>query len=356
MKKKTILLFTLSILLLAALVWYRIHENKQKDLANASATGRAGGGKGTSVFGMVVHGQPFSDYVVLTGSIEANEQIDVHAEIAGIVEHIQFAEGNFVNKGQVLFSISDAELRAQLAQATTRSSLAGENERRAKLLLAKEAISQEEYDIASADYRTAQAQIQLIQAQLNKTVVRAPFSGVIGLRNISKGTYITPLVAVAQLVSLSPVKLLFSIPEKYAHMVKKDTRVSFTIQGTEETFQAKIYATDPTIEATTRTLLVKAIADNATQKLIPGTFANVTFPLSTLSDGLLVPAEALIPIQNGKKLFVAKGGKAKEVIVETGGRTDSDVLISKGLTAGDTVLTSGVMSLRDGASVTVNLR
>lgn len=356
MKKKTILLFTLSILLLAGLVWYRIYENKEKDLANASASGRSGGGKGSTVFGMVVQGQPFSDFVVLTGSIEANEQIDVHAEISGIVGDINFAEGSLVNKGQVLFTINDAELRAQLAQATTRSNLASENERRAKLLLAKEAISQEEYDIASADFRTAQAQIQLIQAQLAKTVVRAPFTGVIGLRNISKGTYITPIIAVAQLVSLSPVKLLFSIPEKYAHMVKKDTRVSFTIQGTEETFQAKIYATEPTIEATTRTLSVKAIAENAMQKLIPGTFANVTFPLATLSDGLLVPAEALIPIQNGKKIFVAKGGKAKEVIVETGGRTDSHVLITKGLSDGDTVLTSGVMSLRDGASVTVNLR
>ena len=356
MKKKTILLFTLSLLLLAALVWYRIDANKKKEVANASAGGRSSGGNGTTVYGMVVHGQRFSDYLQLSGSITANEQIDVHAEISGIVGDIHFEEGKLVNKGQVLFTINDAELRAQLAQATTRSNLASENERRAKLLLAKEAISQEEYDIASADYRTAQAQIQIIQAQLAKTVVRAPFTGVIGLRNISKGTYITPTIAVAQLVSLSPVKLLFSIPEKYAAMVKKGTQISFTIQGDDESFQAKIYATEPTIEIATRTLSVKAIAENTSQKLIPGTFANVTFPLETLDNGLLVPAEALIPIQNGKKIFVAKNGKAKEVIVETGGRTDSDVLISKGLQAGDTVLTSGVMSLRDGASVTVNLR
>ncbi|SMG50228.1 efflux RND transporter periplasmic adaptor subunit [Sphingobacterium psychroaquaticum] len=356
MKKKSIIAITVMLLVILGLVGYRITKNKEKDAQNAASGGRGGSGKGAKVYGIVVRGEEFADFISLSGSIEANEQIDIHSEVSGIVESINFSEGNHVGQGQVLFTVNDSELRAQLAQATTRSTLAGENERRAKLLLEKEAISQEEYDIASADFRTAKAQIQLIQAQLNKTVVRAPFSGTIGLRNISKGSYVTPATVVAQLVNLAQVKILFSIPEKYAGMVNKGTRVSFTVKGSEEAYTARVIATEPTIETTTRTLLVKGVADNPSRKLIPGTFASVTFPLETLSDGLLVPAEALIPVQNGKKIFVMRGGKAKEIMVETGGRTDSHVLISAGIIAGDTVLTSGVMSLRDGASVQVNLR
>lgn len=355
MKKKSIIIICVFLLLITGLVVYRITVNKEKAVANSGSAG-GGSARGATVFGEVIRGQEFSDFIGLSGSIEANEQIDVHAEISGIVESINFSEGAQVSQGQTLFTINDAELRAQLAQATTRSNLAGENERRAKLLLEKEAISQEEYDIASADFRTAKSQIQLIQAQLSKTVVRAPFSGVIGLRNISKGSYVTPAVNVAQLVNVSQVKVLFSIPEKYAHRVQKNSRISFTIQGSSENYNARVFATEPTIEASTRTLLVKALADNPSRKLIPGTFANVTFPLETLHDGLLVPAEALIPVQNGRKIFVLQQGKAKEIFVETGGRTDSHVLITKGIMDGDTVLTSGVMSLRDGVTVKVNLR
>lgn len=315
-----------------------------------------GARSGAKVFGKVIQGQPFSDYLSLSGSLEANEQIELHTEVSGIVESINFKEGSKVGQGQILLTINDAELQAQLAQAVTRNNLAGENERRAKLLLEKEAISQEEYDIASADYRTAQSQIQLIKAQLSKTVIRAPFSGTIGLRNISKGSYVTPATIIAQLVNTSQLKVSFSIPEKYANKVSVGRQIEFSVNGVEGDFNANIYATEPVIEANTRTLLVKAITSNPSDKLIPGTFANIIFPLETLENGLLVPAEALIPIQNGKKLFVLKGGKATEVIVVTGARTDEYVLITSGIQAGDTVLTSGVMSLRNGSPVKVTLR
>jgi len=355
MKKKSVFVLLIFVLAVVALVFYRIQQNKKEDEKNTA--GISGGNRRSAkVFGKIVKGQPFSDYITLSGSIEPNEQVDVHSELSGIVEAINFSEGATVSQGQVLIRINDAELRAQLLQAQTRNDLASENERRAKLLLEKEAISQEEYDIASADYRTAQSQIQLIRAQLDKTVVRAPFSGTIGLRNISKGSYISPTVSIARLVNTTQVKLLFAIPDKYAHMVGKNSEVRFTVQGSENSYIAKVYATEPAIEANTRTLLVKAIAQNPSNKLIPGAFANITFPLETLQNGLLVPAEALIPIQNGKKLFVVKEGKAREIIVETGGRTESDVLVLSGIHEGDTVLTSGVMSLRDGSTVQVNLR
>lgn len=352
MSKRFATVLIIILLIIAALVSYRVIVNREKAAENVGGRQRAE----AKVYGIIVSGKPFSDFLSLSGSIEPNEVINLRSEISGIVEELNFSEGGNVSNGQILIKINDAELKAQLAQATTRNSLAAENERRAKLLLEKEAISQEEYDIASADHRTAQSQIQLIEAQLIKTAIRAPFSGTVGLRNISKGSYITPTTDIAQLVDMSKVKLEFSIPERYATKVKIGTSVRFTVQGTSDEFPATVYAIEPLVETATRTLRVRAWADNKDSRLIPGTFANVIFPLETVEKGLLVPAEALIPIQNGKKIFVKKDGLAKEVLVETGARTDADVLIVKGINEGDTVLTSGVMSLRDGSPVNVTLR
>ncbi|MCT1531264.1 efflux RND transporter periplasmic adaptor subunit [Sphingobacterium daejeonense] len=353
MKRKSIIVLLIIVLVVGGMIFYRITTNKEKA---AAQNGRPAGRSEMKVYGQVVQGQPFSDYLTLSGSIEADEQIEIHTEVSGIVESINFSEGGRVSQVQPLLRINDAELQAQLAQAQTRNNLAAENERRAKLLLEKEAISQEEYDIASADFRTAESQIQLIKAQLSKTVIRAPFSGRIGLRNISKGSYVTPATVIAQLVNTNRLKVSFSIPEKYANRVKVNNQVKFNVQGVQGEFTAKIYATEPAVEANTRTLLVKAITTNNSDNIIPGTFANIIFPLETLENGLLVPAEALIPVQNGKKLFVMKNGSANEVMVETGARTDEDVLITSGIQAGDTVLTSGVMSLRNGSKVNVTLQ
>ncbi|MGJ1203753.1 efflux RND transporter periplasmic adaptor subunit [Sphingobacterium lactis] len=353
MKRTSIIVIVISVLIVAGLVFYRIHTNKEKE---EKQNGPAGPRTAAKVYGKVIQGQPFSDFLSLSGAIEADEQIEIHTEISGIVESINFSEGGRVSQGQVLLRINDAELQAQLAQAQTRNNLAAENERRAKLLLEKEAISQEEYDIASADFRTAQSQIQLIRAQLSKTVVKAPFSGTIGLRNISKGSYVTPTLNIAQLVNTNRLKVSFSIPEKYASKVRVNNQIKFNVQGDSSVYTARIYATEPAVEANTRTLLVKAMTSSPSGRLIPGTFANIVFPLETLDDGLLVPAEALIPVQNGKKLFVMRNGLATEVMVETGARTEADVLITSGIQPGDTVLTSGVMSLRNNVPVQVNLR
>ena len=354
MKLKNIVFLLLAIIL-GGMIFYRISENKSKE--DEGGKGKGGGDKKPAkVTGIVLKPQVFSDNLSLSGSIDANEQIEVRSEVSGVVESINFNEGTLVSKGQMLFKINDIELRAQLSQAKTRQTLASENERRAKLLLQKEAISQEEYDIASADFRSAQAQTQLIQAQIAKTTVRAPFSGKIGLRSISKGTYVTPTTIIAKLVNTNQVKITFSIPEKYATKMKVNSPLSFTVSGSKEIYTAKIYAIEPEIEVATRTLKMRAVAQNSEGKLIPGTFANIALPLEKINDALLVPTEALIPIQNGKKVFIAVNGKAKEVIVETGARTDKNVLVISGLKAGDTVLTNGVMTLKEDSPVKVNLK
>ncbi|PIF62894.1 MULTISPECIES: efflux RND transporter periplasmic adaptor subunit [unclassified Flavobacterium] len=334
-------------------IGYRITENKNK---NADSKDQKGKGKSMSVNGIVAIPQTFDNNLSLSGSIEANEQVEIRSEVSGIVEAIYFQEGSNVSKGQLLFKVNDLELRAQLRQTSTREGLASENERRAKLLLQKEAISQEEYDLARADLKSAQAQSQLIKAQIAKTSVRAPFSGRIGLRSISPGTYITPTILVAKLVNTGKLKITFSIPEKYASQVKTNTYITFTVSGSTEKYTAKVYAIEPEVAVATRTLQVRAIAENKNGKLLPGTFADVELPLDIIKDAIVVPTEAIIPVQNGKKVFISSNGQAKEVMIETATRTDASILVLSGLKAGDTIITSGVMSLKNETPVTVKIK
>ena len=334
-------------------IGYRITENKSE---NADSKDLKGKGKSMNVNGIVATPQTFDNNLSLSGSIEANEQVEIRSEVSGIVEGIYFQEGSNVRKGQVLFKVNDLELRAQLRQTATREGLASENERRAKLLLQKEAISQEEYDLARADLKSAQAQSQLIKAQIAKTSVRAPFSGRIGLRSISPGTYITPAILVAKLVNTGKLKITFSIPEKYASQVKTNTYITFKVAGSDDKYTAKVYAIEPEVAVATRTLQVRAIAENSSGKLLPGTFADVELPLDIIKDAIVVPTEAIIPVQNGKKVFISSNGQAKEVMIETATRTDASILVLSGLNPGDTVITSGVMSLKNETPVKVQIK
>lgn len=346
------LIYTILIIAIGGFISYRIISNKSKNDDSKKFNDKD---SPTTVNGTVIKTATFDNNLSLTGSIEANEQIEIHSEVSGIVEAISFNEGTFVNKGQVLFKVNDIELKAQLRQATTKEGLAAENERRAKLLLQKEAISQEEADIARADHASAQAQSQLIRAQISKTSVRAPFSGKIGLRSISPGTYITPTVLVAKLVNTGKLKITFSIPEKYASQVKSGSIIDFTVSGSDKTYTAKIYAIEPEVAVATRTLQIRAIADNIDGKLFPGTFADIKLPLNIIKNAIVVPSQAIVPVQDGKKVFIADHGKAKEVMVDATTRTDSSILILSGLKAGDTLITSGVMSLKNEAPIKVKV-
>jgi len=349
-------IIALLVLGLGAIVYYRIAENKKAKQENSGGGGKGEGKKPSmAVNGIVVQPENFSNSLALSGSIEANEQVQITTEVPGIAEKILFTEGGKVSQGQVLIKINDIELRAQANQYQTRQKLAAENERRAKLLLQKEAISQEEYDIASADFKTAQAQTQLINAQIAKTSIRAPFSGTIGLRNISPGTYVTPQTLITTLVNSSKVKITFSVPEKYASQMKRDTKLEFTVAGDTKKHTATVYALESAVEVATRTLRVRALADNAEGRLLPGTFADVLLPLDKTANAFLVPTEAIVPVQGGKKVFVSKNGKATEVSVVTTTRTDTDIVVLEGLKPGDTVITTGVLTLKPDAPVMVTV-
>ncbi|NDV43603.1 efflux RND transporter periplasmic adaptor subunit [Flagellimonas sediminis] len=348
MKVKHIV-YILLVVGIGALITYRIMSNAE--IGKNMDTGP----QVTTVSGMILEPQIFKDNISISGTLEADEQIEIRSEVSGVVESINFKEGSKVVKGQVLLKVNDIELQAQLSKAQTAKKLASENERRAKLLLEKQAISQEEYDIASADYQSATSEADLIAAQLSKTTIRAPFSGTIGLRSISMGTYVTPSTVIAKLVNTDDLKITFSVPEKYASQISVGTILTFTTSDSEEEYKATIYAIDPEVDINTRTLRMRAITDNRKNGLYPGAYANVSLPLETIDDALLVPSEALIPVQNGKRIFVYQNGKAKEVDVQIGSRTGKVVRVLTNLKPGDTILTYGVMALKDGSPVKVKL-
>ena len=353
MKVKYIV-YLLIVILVGGAVAYRFNKNKAQ---KASMGGRKPGGPAAvlNVNGIVIKTENFSNSLSIAGSIEANEQVDIRSEISGLVTAINFTEGTSVSKGKVLVKINDLELQAQLSQALTKQNLAQETEYRAGMLLQKEAISKEEYDVALAELKSLQSQTQLIRAQLSKTQIRAPFSGKIGLRSISAGEYITPASTIARLVSTNPVKITFSIPEKYAGSIKMNTPISFTVAGSNNVYKGIIYAIEPGIDISTRTLQLKATASNSKGDLLPGSFAKIDLPLMNVNDAILIPTESIIPVLMGKKVFISSNGKAVEVMVETGTRTEKSVLILSGLSVGDTVLTSGIMSLKKDVPVIVNV-
>ncbi|RZK20559.1 MAG: efflux RND transporter periplasmic adaptor subunit [Pedobacter sp.] len=357
MKKRYIIYAVLAIGL-AYLVYYRINANKKLDGKGGAGSAQTKGGGAAApmvVEGIVVKPTSFDNDLEVTGAIDANESVVLKSEVSGLVTGIYFTEGTNVSKGTVLVKVNDRDIQAQLQEALTKQKLSGTTENRSKQLLEKGAISQEEYDISLADLTSLKAQTQLIRAQLAKTTIRAPFSGRIGLRNISAGTYLTPATVIANLVSTNPVKVTFSVPEKYAGQIKMGSSITFTTDGSSKQNTGKVYAIEPGINAATRTLQIRALAPNADNALLPGSFAKIKLALTTLQNAILIPNQAIIPVLKGKIVYIQKNGKAQEVKVEAGTRTDENIVITSGLKAGDTVLTTGSMALKKDAPVKVNL-
>jgi membrane fusion protein (multidrug efflux system) len=352
------IIYVLLALGLAWLIYHRITTNKKiESEGKGGAPGAKGGagGKGLQVDGIVVTTSNFTNDLEVTGNIEANESVALRSEVSGLVTKINFKEGTTVSKGTLLVKINDRDIQAQLQEALTRQRLSGTNENRSRQLLEKGAISQEEYDTSLADLQSLKSQTSLIRAQLAKTSIYAPFSGRIGLRSISVGEYLTPATTIANLSSVNPLKISFSVPERYIGQIKLGSDVKFTTDGYSKTFTGKVFALEPGINTQTRTLQVKALVPNQNNELLPGSFAKIKLALSTEKDAILIPNEAIIPVLKGKTVFISRNGKAQQVPVEAGTRTAESIVITSGLKVGDTVLTTGAMSVKPDAAVKVTV-
>jgi len=322
----------------------------------AAASGGRGAGRGgggpTSVNGFVVVAQRLKEEVVSSGSLLPNEQVDIYPEISARITQLNIREGQPVAKGALLVKLFDADLRAQLEKLRAQEENARRTEERNKQLLDRGGISQQEYDIVTTNLRSTQADIDLVKANLQRTEIRAPFSGVIGLRNVSQGAFVSPNTLIARLQQISSLKLDFSIPERYGSAVRPGSSVSFQVDGANQPGQGSVYAIEPGVEQETRNLRIRARVNNASAQLRPGTFARVTLVIQN-ERSLVVPTQAVIPQTRTRQVIVIKNGKAEFRDVTTGLRTASAIQILSGVQAGDTVATTGLLFLKQDSPVKV---
>lgn len=287
----------------------------------------------------------------IPGTLLPTESAMLNAQSAGKVTEILFDEGQAVQKGQVLVRLDDRALRAQQEMLQAQIKIANKDLGRKQELSDIQGVSAAEIDDANLKVSDLQAQKDEIDVQIDHTTIRAPFSGIIGLRSISVGAYLQAGAPVAQLVQRDPLKLEFDVPEKYATQIKVGQPVAFTLDGSREVFEAKVYAAASAIDASTRALSVRAKAPDKDGKLIPGAFANVTISLDSIPDGLMVPTDAIVPKLNDQTVFQIKNGKVHVAPVQTGIRKTSTVQITKGLQEGDTIMVSGLLQAREGLPV-----
>jgi len=309
--------------------------------------------KGIYIRAMEVAKESIEEVLQSKGSIIPNEEVVITSESSGKVTSITFKEGDYVSKGQLLVTLDDRELNAQLDKAKFEKEFLEKKAEREKQLNERGGVSDEQYESTIRDLQTTIADIELIETQIEKKKIKAPFAGRIGLRYISEGKYITTDDVIAELVDASSIKIDFTLPEKYMARIKSGTEIQFKIDGLAETFNGKVYAVEPKIDVNTRTISLRALSSNANGKILPGAFANVSIILNRIEDALCVPTEAIIPEMNTKKIFLIKEGKAVSANVETGLRLPDKIQITDGLTEGDSVIISGILKVRNGTQLNI---
>ncbi len=328
--------------------------NEQKDTKSA-AGGKKGGAKVLSVEGYVVKQEPFQSNYTTSGSLLPYEEVKIMPEIQGRITSISFKEGGVVHKGQVLASLYNADIKAQIQKLKAQRELQVKTIDRQAQLLKVGGISQQDYDATSTQISAIDADIAYAQAQLTKTTIVAPFSGRTGIRNISTGAIVSPGTVITTLQQTGNLKMDFSIPEQYRDEVKTGKEVSFTVSGSLDTFVSTVIAIEPSANAATRTLKVRAEIDNKKNLLGSGAFAHVIVPFTNNKNAMLVPSQSVIPTNREKVVAVVKNGITKMVPVIIGARTSDRVEIISGLSEGDTILTTGIMQVKEGMKVSVTI-
>jgi membrane fusion protein, multidrug efflux system len=323
---------------------------------NKKGSGDQKGGPGrVPVTGIIVAPRPMENNILSTGTLIANEEVTLRCEIPGRITRINFEEGSLVREGDLLVKINDEDLQAQLKKLQLDKKLAQDDVYRKQKLLDMKAVSQEEYDISANSLGVIEAQIDLVKAQIAKTEVYAPFTGIVGLRSVSPGGFISSDMLIARLQQTDPIKIDFSIPEKYRDKLRNGSMIKFTVEGSDSTFAGKVYAIEPKIDPLTRNVSIRAVCPNRKNLLVPGAFAKVEVLLDKIPDAMIVPSESIIPQIDGEKVFVVQYGKAVSRVIRSGIRTDREVQVEKGLQVNDTVIVSGLMQIKEGSDVKVKI-
>jgi len=302
----------------------------------------------------IVKSKPLQNKILSNGTLISNEEVELRSEISGKVTRIMFDEGKRVKKGEVLVKINDSELQATLKKNKSRELLARDREFRYKQLLEKNLTSQQEYDLQLSDLNAVLADVELTEAQIAKTEIVAPFDGIVGLRSVSVGSYISPLSTIASIQSINPIKVDFSVPQQYFGLIKEGKTIFVKLSSSQKSYSGRIYAVEPKIDQNTRTVQARALIPNDNGELTPGAYVEIEIVLENIDKSILIPSEALVPDFEGEKVFLYKQGKAFIQLVTTGIRTEKEIQITSGLNIGDSLITSGIIQLRADAPVKLN--
>jgi len=307
-----------------------------------------------NVNAIIIKPQLLKEEIPITGITLPDEEVDLSFESSGKITEINFEEGTYVKKGQLLAKVNDRPLRAQLQRLVSQLKLAEDRVFRQNALLERDAVSKEAYEQVKTELATLNADIDLVEANIQQTELRAPFDGIIGLRQVSVGQFASPSTIVAKLTKVSPLKIEFAIPERYAGDIKPGTNLSFTLEGKLSPFHAKVYARESKIDLETHTLTMRALYPNSNGSIMPGRYASITLTNQEVADALVVPSQAIVPEMGKDKVFRYQNGKAIPVEITTGIRTEKDVQVLDGLSIGDTIIVSGTLQLRTGLDVTLD--
>ena len=343
--------------------WYGNQKNAGPALASAPGPGGAAQGQGkggaggpppVTVEAVKVVTAPMPQTIIAVGSLRSDESVTLRPESAGRISEITFQEGQRVAKGAPLVKLDPAIPQAEVAQARANLTLAKSKFDRAVDLAQRNYISGQAKDEAENNYKVAEASVQLAQAKLAKTEIRAPFSGIIGLRSVSVGDYVKEGADLVNLESIDPLKVDFRVPETYLRQIQVGQALQVTLDALPgKTFNGKVFAVNPLIDTAGRAVVIRAQVGNQDTTLRPGMFARVRLITKEQSDAMVVPEQALVPQGNEQYVFKVLDGKVARVKIETGQRRDSKVEVLSGLAAGDLVVTAGQLKIRDGATVRV---
>lgn len=353
-KKNWVLTAVIFAAILIAAVVYHTLKNSRQEKEGAVPAPNARAANVLNVNGYILKEQPLTDIITASAFLLPDEEVNLTFQTSGKITNINFEEGTAVKKGDLLAKVNDKPLQAQLSRYLAQKQLAEDRVSRQSSLLEKDAVSQEAYEQAVTELAVLQADIDLVRANIELTELRAPFDGIIGLRNVSEGAYASPSITVATLTKFSPLKLDFGINEKYSADVKQGTKLTFTIEGIQKTFDATVYATESQVDQGTMSLSVRALFPNERMEVLPGRYASVRIQLVELNNALVIPSQAIIPEMGISKVFLYRDGIAEPVDITAGLRTDAQVQVVSGLNVGDTIITSGTLQLRMGMKVVLD--
>ncbi|MEO8771804.1 MAG: efflux RND transporter periplasmic adaptor subunit [Ferruginibacter sp.] len=338
----------ISVLLFGCLIFTGFYSCKDKSKNSKAAKPNPP----TIVDVMIAEPQSVTNIIEANGTVVANEYVELHPEVSGRLTYLKVAEGSHVSQGTVIAKINDADLRAQVAKSKVQLDLAETTVGRYKQLLDVSGINQSDYDIAVNAVNGYKADIQYTESLIDKTIIRAPFTGVVGLRQVSPGAYVSPSTIIATIQQISQVKIDFTLPEAYGNVIKNGAIIDVALDANNgKREKAIILATEPGANTDTRNIKVRAVLQNATVN--PGAFVKVYIDEGGNRTSILVPTNSIIPDDKNNQVVVVKNGTANFVNVQTGNTLSNTVEITSGLKKGDSVVVTGVLFARPKAKLKI---